>query len=183
MTAAVSNRDVPSIGQNDLSSNEGQPPAKKPKVNDVQKNVTSQSGRRGGNLKQVQPRSPLPKCVNRVVNPGAPDKPSERRSSAQVAEDKRRRDELKRNLEALKQREVEIMAEMEVQQEMADEEEEQSAVKTLAEVENIEDDVQMEPIEDATDSETNDTEVECQWEEPPKAARKSMVGHQFPVIN
>jgi hypothetical protein len=99
-----------------------------------------------------------------------------------VVEDKRRRDELKHNLEVLKKREVKIMAEMEVQQEMADEEEEQNAIKTLAKVENIEDDVQMlKPTKDFTCSEyTNDTEIEK--EETPKAATKSTVCW-FPVTN
>jgi hypothetical protein len=107
---------------------------------------------------------------------------SVRCSSAQVVEDKRRRDKLKCNLEVLKKREVKIMAEIEVQQEMANEEEEQNAIKTLTKVENIKDDIQMlEPTEDFTCLEyTNDTEIEK--EETPKATAKSIVCW-FPVTN
>ncbi|KAH9988441.1 hypothetical protein BJV74DRAFT_885329 [Russula compacta] len=109
----------PSAGNGDSSGDEEQPPTKKPKANDKGATASVPAGKRG--KVTVPPRSPLPVRNNRVVNPGAPDRKNPRRTSAQVAAEKKRKEELQRDLDALAQRQIEILAEMEADQEMADE--------------------------------------------------------------
>jgi hypothetical protein len=177
---AANSKQALSAGNGDISSDEDQPITKKPKVNDNDKHTVSslQLGKRGS--KKIPPRSPLPVRSNRVLNPGAPDKKNTRRTSAQVAAEKKRKVDLQRNLDALAQRQIEILAEMEVAQEAADEDEDRDAVRTLADVETIEDiddikDIEMsEAISDIGGSEyCSDTEKEITA--PKKVPAKSVV--------
>lgn len=172
---AVADKSVPPAGNGDPSSDEEQPPAKKPNTNDSKRNATSQSGKRG--RKQVPPRSPLPARINRVINPGAPDRTSTRRTSAQVAADNKQKADLQRDFETLKKRQIEILAQMEIQQALADEEEDQNSVRTLADADPIQSDVQMtDPIASFTSSEYGgDTEIDEPEEETPKAPAKYTV--------
>jgi hypothetical protein len=139
-------------------SDETQHPAKKAKANDIDKNgASSQSQKRGGI--QVPLRSPRPVRSNRVINPGAPDQPSTRRTSSQVTAEKQRKASLQRGLEALKLREIEILAELELGQALFDEDADRNVVRTLAVVDS---DVEMaDPIEEFTSSESDgDTDVD-----------------------
>ncbi|KAH9979672.1 hypothetical protein BJV74DRAFT_780142, partial [Russula compacta] len=70
--------------------------------------------------------------------PGIIGKKPTRRTSAQVAADKKQADELKWSLEELAKRKVEILAEIEVQQQINDEEEERQVIRTLADMEHLE---------------------------------------------
>ena len=151
---AIVNKDVLFAGKGDPSSDEGGPPVKKLKALDINKtDATLQSGKQRG--VQVPPRS-LPTRINRVINPGAPDKPGTRRTSAQVAAEKQRQVNLQCDLDALKQRQVQILAELELQLEMADEQEERDTVRKLAD--GIESDIEMsDPIDNFTSSECNDS--------------------------
>ena len=141
---AIVNKDIPP-GDGDPSSDEDQPAAKRTKVNDID---AALQPRKRGSI-QVPPRSPRPVRANHVVNPGAPDKPGTRRTSSQVATEKVRVATLQRNFEAIKLREVEILAELELQLELADERQGQDVINTL-----VDSDVEMsDPIEDFTNSE------------------------------
>ncbi|KAH9977533.1 hypothetical protein BJV74DRAFT_888375 [Russula compacta] len=113
--ASDKDKQEPSAGNGDSSGNEEQPPAKKPKAS---------------NNKGATSSMPL-------------DKKNKRHTSAQVAADKKRKEELQRDLDALAQRQIEILAEMEAKQEMADEAEDQDAIRTLADIDEIKGDVEM----------------------------------------
>jgi hypothetical protein len=79
--------------------------------------------------------------------------------------DKKRKEDLQRDLEALAQRQMEILAEMEVEQEIADENEEQDAIKTLADMDAIEDVKMPEIAADVNGSESGgDTEADSSEE-------------------
>lgn len=167
----------PSAGNGDSSGNE-EPPAKKLKASDQNKGATSSmpSGKRG--KVTVPPRSPPPVRSNRVVNPGAPDQKNTRRTSAQVAADKKRKDELQRDLDAFAQRQIEILAEMEAEQEMADKAEDRDAIRTLADVEDIEGDVEMSDAISEISEFGGDADVNGEAEKDivvPKVPAKSVV--------
>jgi hypothetical protein len=145
----------------DSSADEDQPPTKKPKAND--KNKGASGGKRGN--KKVIPRwSPLPVRINRVINPGAPDRKNMRRISAQVTVDKKQKEGLIHALDALAERRIAILAEMEVGQQAIDEAEDRDAIRTLADVEAIDGikDIEMaELASDVDNSEYNgDTDVD-----------------------
>ena len=89
----------------------------------------------------------------RDPHPGNIARGPTRRTSAQVAADKKRQEELKQSLEEIAKRKVEILAEMEVQQQINDEEEELRVIKTLADIESLE------KVEDSGDD-SGDTEIE-----------------------
>ena len=108
-----------SVGEDGLSSGEEQPLNKKAKGNDAKRNTTSWVGRQGST--QIPLRSPLPKRVNCVINPGAPDQKNTRHTSVQVTAEKERQAKLKHDLEALKQQQIELLAQMQVDQEMDNE--------------------------------------------------------------
>jgi hypothetical protein len=126
-------------GNGDSSCDEDQPPTKKSKTDNCDDGAASsqQSGKRGN--KKVIPWSPRPVRSNRVLHPGAPDMKNARRTSAQVVADNKRKEGLKRDLDALAQRQIEILAQMEISQEMADEADDQDAIRTLADVEDNQD--------------------------------------------
>jgi hypothetical protein len=132
---ATKGKEELSVGNGDSCCDEDQPPTKKPRANSDDDGATPLPlpGKQRG--KKVPPRSPLPVRINRVLNPGAPDKKNTRHSSAQVAANKQRKEDLRRDLDALAQRQIEILAEMEVEQEMADDKEDRDAIRTLADVE------------------------------------------------
>lgn len=146
------------ISDSDSSCDDGQPSAKKLKVDDSSKGVASPlpSGKRGN--KAVPPRSPLPIRSTRVINPGYPDKKNARRTSAQVAAENEKKEALRRDLDDLRQRQTEILAEMEIRLEMADEAEDRDAIRSLDDVQAIED-IEMAP--DTSSSENGgDTQAE-----------------------
>lgn len=77
----------------------------------------------------VVPRSPLPERVNRVSNPGAPDVPRAKRTSAEVQAAEARRQELILEMEELDKKKIQMLAELNVEQDMEDEEEERTLVR------------------------------------------------------
>jgi hypothetical protein len=143
-----------SAGNGDSSSDKEQPPTKKLKANNKGAMVSVPAGKQG--KVTVPPWSPLPIRNNHIVNPGAPDRKNPRHISAQVAAEKKRKEELQHDLDALAQRQIEILAEMEADQEMADKAEDWDAIRTLADVEDIEEDVEM---SDAISEFGGDTDV------------------------
>ena len=162
---AIMNKDVPP-GDCNPSSDEDEPAAKKTRANDID---AALQPRKWGSI-QVPPRSPRPVRANRVVNPGAPDKPGTRRTSSQVAAEKHRVATLQRDFEAIKLREIVILAELEHQQELADEQQGQDVVNTL-----VDSDIEIsDPIEDFTNSEFDGhTDVdEVVAPEAPQAVKK-----------
>lgn len=94
----------------------------------------------------IAPRS-LPPRANRVVNPGAPDKPKAKRTSAQVASFKAQREQLQRDLAALDEEEKMRYAQMEDDDEAAEEKEECSAVNRVSDVIEISDRASSPPQE------------------------------------
>lgn len=80
---------------------------------------------------QVPPRSPLPQRINHVIHPGKPAMPRPKRTSAEVAEAKAKKTDLLERLEELdKQRKI-ALAEMELDEEEEEIEEERTAVRYL----------------------------------------------------
>jgi hypothetical protein len=114
------------------------PPQKKSKANNGNNGATSslQSGKRAS--KTVTPWSPLPIQSNRIIHPGAPDQKNLRHTSAQVAADNKQKEDLKCDLDALAQKQIEILAQMEVDQAIADKVENQDTIGCLADIEAIE---------------------------------------------
>lgn len=177
--AASLDKNVPSTGGGDPISDEEQPPSKKSKANVTNKNDAKlQSGKRGG--VQVPPRSPLPVRSNHVLNPGAPDKPNKRRTSAQVTAEMERKAALRREADALRQRQIEILAEMEAELENEDEDKDRNVVRTLTAESDVEPAEELAPINvSSSDSEYNgDSEVveEAALKAPSKKAVRSFPG-------
>ena len=132
--AEVAERECPLSGHAVETNKDDQPPVKKSKVANSEADIRSPSS----------PVTPLPGKQNRPKpvlrtlpdrkrnpHPGAIVMNHPRRTSAQVAADKKRAEELKQSLEELAQKKVEILAEIEVQQQTDDAEEERRVVKRL----------------------------------------------------
>jgi hypothetical protein len=121
------------------ANDNSQPPVKKPKGSDADISTLSLPPALQPPGKN-KPKPALRTLPNRNCDPhpGLIARNPPRRTSAQVAADKRREEELKRSLEELAKRKVELLAEMEVRQQMEDEEEEQQVIKTFADVEGLE---------------------------------------------
>jgi hypothetical protein len=153
-------KDVPSVGRGDPSSDDEKRPAKKSKATDANKKGVA-SGKRVS--VQVLPRLPRPVRINRVVNPGAPDKPSAKRTPVQVAAEKQRQAKLKEALDALQKRQAYLVAQMEINIKTADEEEARRVVKTLP----VDSDAEMaDPIENFSDMEVGgDTDIDEEMED------------------
>lgn len=80
------------------------------------------------------PRQPLPDRTSRTQTPGGPDKPRAKRTSAQVKADKAEVERRKQEVVDLDRRRVELLAELELDEEDEDAEEDRDAVRTLADV-------------------------------------------------
>jgi hypothetical protein len=93
----------------------------------------------------------------RDPHPGAIVKGTTRRTSAQVAADSKRANELKQSLAELAQRKVEILVEMEVQQQMDDDNDEQRVIKTIADAESLE---RRKKFEASADESSSDGETD-----------------------
>ncbi|KAH9979671.1 hypothetical protein BJV74DRAFT_888022 [Russula compacta] len=119
-------------------TNDNKPPAKRPKGSNTNINVPPSpvalplETNISKSTLQILPEQ---KCD---PYPGIIGKKPTRRTSAQVAADKKQADELKWSLEELAKRKVEILAEIEVQQQINDEEEERQVIRTLADMEHLE---------------------------------------------
>lgn len=161
------NKEVPLTGGDGTISDEEQPPSKKSKANDTNNDGAKSHTRKRGGV-QVPPRSPLPIRSNRVVNPGAPDKPNTRRTSAEVTAAMERKAALQREVDALAQRQAEILAEMEVQLEINDENEARNVVRTLGTESEVEPEL-VDPI----DISGSDSEYEGNSEGDEEAALKA----------
>ena len=78
--------------------------------------------------KVIPPRSPLPKSINRVTNPAAPDMPRAKRTSAEVAAAKAKKAQLLQRLDELNKQNKLALAEMEINEEEEEAREEQTVV-------------------------------------------------------
>ncbi|KAJ6448827.1 hypothetical protein C8R45DRAFT_1224605 [Mycena sanguinolenta] len=106
-----------------------------PQNNDSDFEPETAPTKRRRNPPKVNPRSPRPVREGRVKNPGAPDMPNKVRSSAEVAEVKRRKTQNLKEREALHASKVAEYAQMEIDEEEADAEHESFAIKNLADLE------------------------------------------------
>jgi hypothetical protein len=80
------------------------------------------------NRKVVPPRSPLPSRAKQPLHPGAPDMMKPKRTSAEVTAAAERRAILQCPADELEQRKIDMLAEMELDKELAEEEEECTTV-------------------------------------------------------
>ena len=136
--AEVAEHECPLSGHAVETNEDDQPPVKKSKVATLEADVHSPSSSvtpQPG--KQNRPKPVLRTLPDRKRNPhpGAIVMNHPRRTSAQVAADNKRATELKQSLEELAQKKVEILAEIEVQQQTGDAEEERRVVKRLEDLE------------------------------------------------
>lgn len=92
-------------------------PAKKPRV-----------------VKNPPPRSPLPDRISRIQSPGGPDKPRVKRTPAQVKAAKAESDRLKQEIAELEKQKIERLAQLELDEEEEDAEEDQNVVRTLDDI-------------------------------------------------
>ena len=86
--------------------------------------------------KPIPPRSPLPQRINRVIHPGKPAMPRPKRTSAEVAEAEAKKAELLARLEELEKQKKIALAEMELDEEEEDIEEEKTAVRHLKDLQD-----------------------------------------------
>ena len=86
----------------------------------------------------LPPRSLLPHRTNRNIHPGKSSMPRPKRTSAEVAEAKAKEAELLRKLEELDKQKIEVLAEMEVDEEEKDIEEEETAIRHLNDLQDSE---------------------------------------------
>ena len=91
------------------------------------------------NRKVVAPRSPLPSRATRPVHPGAPDMVKPKRSSAEVTAAAKRKAALQRQADDLEQKKVDMLAEMELEEELAEEEEERAMVRKQVHADSFDD--------------------------------------------
>jgi len=116
------------------------------------------------------PRSPLPPRIKRVINPGKPDAKKAKRSSAEVAEAKKRKEDLRRLEEEYKKKKIQMMARMEMQEEM-DAAEEENAVNLWDNItDKGEDVVEEEPAAEALGFGDDRTASDADVDEEPKRA-------------
>ena len=141
--SSVANETKLFVSDSDSSHDDKQPSAKKLKVNDSSNGVALPlpSGKWGN--KVVTPQSPLPIRSTRIINPGYPDKKNARCTSAQVAAENEKKEALRRYLDAIRQRQTEILAELEIGLEKADEAERQDVIRSLDDIQAIEEGIEM----------------------------------------
>jgi hypothetical protein len=111
---------------------------------DVAKGVNEMTMRKPTvvNRKVVPPRSPLPSRAKRPLHPGAPDMAKPKRTSAEVTAAAERRAILQRQADELEQRKIDTLAdsaEMELDEELAEEEEERTTVRMQAHADSLDD--------------------------------------------
>ena len=136
--AKVAERECPLSGHAVETNEDDQPPVKKSKVANSEANIHSPSSPvtpQPGKQNQSKPVLRTLPDRKRNPHPGAIVMSHPRRTSAQVAADNKRAEELKLSLKELAQKKVEILAEIEVQQQTDDAEEEQRVVKRLEDLE------------------------------------------------
>jgi hypothetical protein len=75
--------------------------------------------------------SPNPVCASHVANPGAPDMKHSKQTTVKVEEAAKHKKDAHLCLQMLEQEKIEILAKMEVNEELKDEEEECTAVKDI----------------------------------------------------
>jgi hypothetical protein len=109
-----------------------QPPAKKTKVSN---SISPADDNIGNSHSKTMPRrSPLPLRINRVVNPGAPDKKRTKRTSAEVAAAAQQKRNLRLELEKMERDKIRMLAEMEAVEEEEQREEERMGIKDIADL-------------------------------------------------
>ena len=81
------------------------------------------------NILTMPPRDPLPDRGTNRQDIGGPDRPRYKRTTAQVQEDANRREQVQQKLDDLEAAKLRLLAEMEIQQEREDAEEEALAVR------------------------------------------------------
>lgn len=91
------------------------------------------------NRKIVPRRSPLPSRATRPVHPGAPDMAKPKRTSAEVTAAAERKAVLQHQADELEQKKIDTLAEMELDEELAEEEAERTVVKNWANADSLDD--------------------------------------------
>jgi hypothetical protein len=125
------------------------------------------------------PRSPLPARINRVINPGKPDEKKAKQSSAEVAEAKKQKEDLRQLEEEYKKKKIEMMAKIEMQEEMDATEEENNTVNhrmdedegVLAQSEDV---VEEEPVIEVSGFGDDGTASDVNVDEEPKMVKKAV---------
>ena len=107
--------------------------------------------------KAITPRSPLPAHTTRVQNPGEPDKPHTKRTTAEVTKFAKRKAKLALEIQELERAKVHMLAEMEIDLERQDELEALNTVKNVADSRNS-GDYNAGPFDQDIDS--TDSEIE-----------------------
>jgi len=124
------------------------------------------------------PRSPLPPRIKRVINPGKPDEKRTKRSSAEVAEAKKQKEDLRRLEEEYKTKKIEMMAKIEMQEEIDAAEEENNHWDNrmdgdeggLAQSEDV---VEEEPVIEVSGFGDDGTAGDANVDEEPKMVKKA----------
>lgn len=82
----------------------------------------------------IPPRSPLPQRINRVQNPGKPDVPRAKRTSDEVAAELETKENLLKEIEELRAQKLRMVAEREIEIELAAEKARQTTVMHLTDL-------------------------------------------------
>jgi hypothetical protein len=112
-----------------------------PVGNDADNSATEITMRKPGvaNRKVVPARSPLPLRATRPAHPGAPDMAKPKRTSAEVTAAAERKVALQRQEDELEQKKIDKLAEMELDEELAEEVEERTLVRKQAHADSLDD--------------------------------------------
>ncbi|KAF8480609.1 hypothetical protein F5888DRAFT_1825718 [Russula emetica] len=137
------------------------------------------------NRKVVPPRSPLPSRATRPVHPGAPDMSKPRRTSTEVTAGAKRKAALQLQVNELEQKKIDTLAAMEVEEELADEEEERTVVRQQAQSDGLDNtkDVFMQSEDDENAGGKSDSDAEeilelSTSEEDPQTLKAKKVLHR-----
>ncbi|KAF8493028.1 hypothetical protein F5888DRAFT_1806464 [Russula emetica] len=137
------------------------------------------------NRKVVPPRSPLPSRATRPVHPGAPDMSKPRRTSTEVTAGTKRKAALQLQVNELEQKKIDTLAAMEVEEELADEEEERTVVRQQAQSDGLDNtkDVFMQSEDDENAGGKSDSDAEeilelSTSEEDPQTLKAKKVLHR-----
>ena len=108
---------------------------------DAANSATGMTTRKLGvvNRKVVPRRSPLPSRATQPVHPGAPDMVKPKRTSAEVTAAAERKVALQHQADELEQKKIDMLAEMELEEELAEEEEERTVVREQAHTDSLDD--------------------------------------------
>lgn len=141
-----------------------QPPVKRTKANPTSpvRSSSNATGRSHRSRIIIPPRSPLPQRINRVINPGAPDKKRAQRTSEEVAAAAKKKEHLRLQLERLEREKIQMMAEMELEEVEADRLEEGMAIRNITDLAGSkaagDDDVTMTASEDTEKGDDDESE-------------------------